>query len=196
MKIKTLYVCQNCGAQAPRWLGRCPSCESWNSYVEENAAVSSVENKSGIVYKDEPVLLTEVSAHNEHRLQSGITEFDRVMGGGIVPGSVTLIGGDPGIGKSTLSMQISCSLAQDGSRVLYVSGEESLKQTKMRADRIILAPERLSLQTGDARHSGQDSALRGSTKKAGDALYIVSQIDVNMIIDHINELNPNVVIVD
>src|SRR3989338_7944994 len=136
MKIKTLYVCQNCGAQAPRWLGRCPSCESWNSYVEENAAVSSVENKSGIVYKDEPVLLTEVSAHNEHRLQSGIAEFDRVMGGGIVPGSVTLIGGDPGIGKSTLSLQASCALSEQGHKILYISGEASVKPPNMRADRL------------------------------------------------------------
>ncbi len=170
MKIKTLYVCQNCGAQAPRWLGRCPSCESWNSYVEENASVSSNENKSGIVYKDEPVLLTEVSSHNEHRLQSGIEEFDRVMGGGIVSGSVTLIGGDPGIGKSTLSLQVSCALSEQGYKILYISGEESVKQTKMRADRL--------------------------TTKDSSSLYIVNQVDLNVVIEYIRKLKPSVVVLD
>lgn len=170
MKIKTLYVCQNCGAQAPRWLGRCPSCESWNSYVEENASVSTGENKSGIVYRDEPVLLTEVSAHNEHRLQSGIAEFDRVMGGGIVAGSVTLIGGDPGIGKSTLSLQASCALSEQGHKILYISGEESVKQTKMRADRL--------------------------TAKDISSLYIVNQVDLNVMIEYIKKMKPSVVVLD
>ncbi len=126
--------------------------------------------KNPIRHNETPVLLHSVTADNEKRLVTEIFEFDRVMGGGIVPGSVTLIGGDPGIGKSTLSMQICCSLAESGQRVLYVSGEESIKQTKMRADRI--------------------------TKKESDALFIVNQIDVNMIIDHINTLNPGVVIID
>lgn len=173
MKTKTLFVCQTCGAQSPRWVGRCQECDAWNTYVEENVGVvssSASSLKNPIRTNVDPVLLSTVSADEENRLVTHVLEFDRVMGGGIVPGSVTLIGGDPGIGKSTLSMQISCSLAQDGARVLYISGEESIKQTKMRADRI--------------------------TKKAGDALYIVNQIDVNMIIDHINELNPSVVIID
>jgi len=170
MKIKILYVCQNCGAQAPRWLGRCPSCESWNSYVEENASLSVAEHKSGIVYKDEPVLLMEVSAQNENRLQSGIGEFDRVLGGGIVPGSVTLIGGDPGIGKSTLSLQASCALSEQGHKILYISGEESVKQTKMRADRL--------------------------TTKDISSLYIVNQVDLNVIIEYIRKLKPSVVVLD
>ena len=173
MKTKTLFVCQSCGAQSPRWVGRCQECESWNSYVEESVAVSSsaaAALKNPIRHNETPVLLHSVTADNEKRLVTEIFEFDRVMGGGIVPGSVTLIGGDPGIGKSTLSMQICCSLAESGQRVLYVSGEESIKQTKMRADRI--------------------------TKKESDALFIVNQIDVNMIIDHINTLNPGVVIID
>ncbi len=173
MKTKTLFVCQTCGAQSPRWVGRCQECDNWNTYVEENVGVvSSAASslRSPIRTNVDPVLLSTVSADEENRLVTRVLEFDRVMGGGIVPGSVTLIGGDPGIGKSTLSLQISCSLAKDGARVLYISGEESIKQTKMRADRI--------------------------TQKAGDALYIVNQIDVNMIIDHINELNPGVVIID
>ena len=173
MKTKTLFVCQNCGAQSPRWVGRCQECDSWNSFVEESVAVSSSAASSlrnPIRHNETPVLLRSIAADEEKRFVTGILEFDRVIGGGIVPGSVTLIGGDPGIGKSTLSMQMCCSLAQSGQRVLYVSGEESIKQTKMRADRI--------------------------TKKTGDTIYIVNQIDVNMIIDHINELNPGVVIID
>ncbi len=173
MKTKTLFVCQNCGAQSPRWVGRCQECENWNTYVEESVAVSSSAAsalRNPIKHNETPVLLRSITADDEKRFVTNILEFDRVIGGGIVPGSVTLIGGDPGIGKSTLSMQVCCSLAQSGQRVLYVSGEESIKQTKMRADRI--------------------------TKKTGDTLYIVNQIDVNMIIDHINELRPSVVIID
>src|SRR6185436_4378374 len=138
MKTKTLFVCQTCGAQSPRWVGRCQECDSWNTYVEENVSVASSSAsslKNPIRTNVDPVLLRAVAAEEEKRFVTGIIEFDRVMGGGIVPGSVTLIGGDPGIGKSTLSMQISCALAQAGMKVLYVSGEESIKQTKMRADR-------------------------------------------------------------
>lgn len=170
MKIKTLYVCQNCGAQSPRWLGRCPSCESWNSYVEESSSAVAVESKSGIVYKEEPVLLAEVSSQNERRLQSGIEEFDRVLGGGIVPGSVILIGGDPGIGKSTLSLQASCALSEQKYKILYVSGEESVKQTKMRADRL--------------------------TTKDISSLYIVNQVDLNVIIEYIRKMKPQVIVLD
>ncbi len=173
MKTKTLFVCQNCGAQSPRWVGRCQECENWNTYVEENVSVASSSAsslKNPIRTNVDPVLLHAVVADEEKRMVTKVSEFDRVMGGGIVPGSVTLIGGDPGIGKSTLSMQVSCSLAGLGMKVLYVSGEESIKQTKMRADRL--------------------------TKKADDTLYIVNQTDVNSIIEYINELNPGVVIVD
>src|SRR6185295_1561720 len=103
MKTKTIYVCQNCGAQAPRWLGKCPSCESWNSYVEESNVTMTRESRvsgGSSTAVDKPVLLKEIIGDEENRLATGINEFDRVMGGGIVPGSVTLIGGDPGIGKS------------------------------------------------------------------------------------------------
>jgi len=170
MKIKTLYVCQNCGAQSPRWIGRCPACESWNSYVEENAAVALTESKSRIVYKEDPVLLMEVSSDNENRFRTNIEEFDRVLGGGIVAGSVTLIGGDPGIGKSTLSLQVSCALSEQGFKILYVSGEESVQQTKMRADRL--------------------------TTKDISSLYIVNQVDLNVTIEYIKKMKPQVVVLD
>src|SRR3989338_353714 len=105
MKTKTLFICQICGTQSPRLVGKCPGCNNWNSFVEEFVTSKRSEAKGGVVYKDEPVLLTEVLIKDEKRLLTSIHEFDRVCGGGIVPGSVTLIGGDPGIVKSTLALQ-------------------------------------------------------------------------------------------
>ncbi len=170
MKTKTAYVCQSCGAQSPAWSGRCSSCESWNSIVEENFSVPLPASRETISNKEEPVLLKEVESLQEHRMTTGIDEFDRVLGGGVVPGSVTLIGGDPGIGKSTISLQVACSLSQLNHKVLYVSGEESIKQAKMRADRL--------------------------TNKGKDHLYIVNQINLNTIIEYINEMKPEIVIID
>ena len=156
MKTKTLFVCQNCGAQSPRWVGKCSECDAWNSYVEEAIpAKSSGSRLSSVVSKDMPVLLSDVASQSEQRLATGVVEFDRVLGGGIVPGSVILIGGDPGIGKSTLSLQAAVALSQSGARVLYISGEESISQTKMRADRI--------------------------SPKRQESLYIVNQIDLTVI---------------
>ena len=140
MKTKTVFVCQTCGSQSARWVGKCPNCEEWNSYVEETS-VSRPEGASTRVQMAAsniiaPVLLKEVNIIQDKRYMTGIGEFDRVMGGGVVPGSVTLIGGDPGIGKSTIVLQMGCALARTGLKVLYVSGEESVKQAKMRADRV------------------------------------------------------------
>jgi len=136
-RTKTIFTCQNCGYQSPKWLGRCPDCSNWNSFVEEDysAPRSGVKERSAL-YKDEPVLLKDVEAREEERLKTGITELDRVLGGGIVSGSVILIGGDPGVGKSTISLQLSNQLTKQGSCVLYVSGEESVHQTKLRAKRL------------------------------------------------------------
>src|SRR5580693_8208415 len=113
MKTKTVFVCQNCGSQSPRWLGKCPNCEEWNTYVEE--ALVTREIPSGMraqlaaANAVAPVLLKDVDIFQEKRYLTAIGEFDRVMGGGIVPGSVTLIGGDPGIGKSTIILQVGCT---------------------------------------------------------------------------------------
>ncbi len=132
-RVKSFYSCQSCGYQSPKWLGRCPSCLSWNTLVEER------EEKTGhlsIVNSQPPLPLEDLSREEKERIRTGIGEFDRVLGGGIVPGGVVLIGGDPGIGKSTLLMQAMDAVASRGGRVLYVSGEESQNQIRMRAERL------------------------------------------------------------
>jgi DNA repair protein RadA/Sms len=144
-KARTVFVCQNCGAQQTRWLGRCPDCQEWNTLVEERLAV---EPKSGAraaraaAAPPRPEPITSVAPASEERCTSGIDELDRVLGGGIVPGAVVLIGGDPGIGKSTLVLQALAHLARRGP-ALYVSGEESPQQIKMRADRLGIAEPQL-----------------------------------------------------
>jgi len=133
-KTKTIFVCQNCGAHSPKWLGKCPDCDSWSSFVEEGILPEKSRFEVS-VSQQPPVLLKNIDTENEMRLSTGINELNRVLGGGVVIGSMVLIGGDPGIGKSTLSLQMSSNLSKKVS-VLYVSGEESNKQTKMRADRL------------------------------------------------------------
>lgn len=137
-KMTTVFFCQNCGYESAKWMGQCPGCREWNSFVEE--AVKKSDLKSGNVKRGqeatEPCILAEIPIVEEDKVQTGIQELDRVLGGGIVQGSMTLVGGDPGIGKSTLLLQICRNLSEKGHKVLYVSGEESKVQIKMRADRI------------------------------------------------------------
>ena len=135
---KTLFFCQNCGYESPKWMGQCPGCKEWNSFVEEQVNPASVK-KSGradSTQRQEPTAISAIMMKDDERTKTGIKELDRVLGGGIVTGSLTLVGGDPGIGKSTLLLQMCRLLALDGKKVLYISGEESLKQIKMRASRI------------------------------------------------------------
>jgi DNA repair protein RadA/Sms len=173
MKIKTVFTCQNCGYQSPKWLGRCPDCNRWNSFVEEDYTQPASKTKERVsLYKDEPVLLKDVEIEEESRLKTDILELDRVLGGGIVPGSVVLIGGEPGIGKSTLSLQVCNQLTKQGTTVLYVNGEESVAQTKLRAKRL------------------------ADTKKEANLLYIVNQTDLSLIMEYIKKINPQVVIID
>ena len=123
----TVYVCQNCGHQSRKWLGKCPDCGEWNSFVEERAASApkGVAARGGFRLREvKPVRYGEIESQDDARVSSGVAEFDRVLGGGIVPGSLVLIGGDPGIGKSTLLLQVADKLSAQGARVLYVSGEE------------------------------------------------------------------------
>ena len=138
-KKSTVFFCQECGYESTKWMGQCPGCKAWNSFVEETvSSVGSAGNPHRVApgERKEPSILSQVSMEKEERLQIGIDELDRVLGGGIVPGSLTLVGGDPGIGKSTLLLQVCQKLASQGKKILYISGEESLKQIKIRAMRI------------------------------------------------------------
>ena len=136
---KIMYFCQECGYESAKWMGQCPGCKAWNTFVEE--PVSTAKKTSGSSGKltekrAEPVILKDISLREDERQTTGIGELDRVLGGGIVPGSLVLVGGDPGIGKSTLLLQVCRNLAGRGVSVLYISGEESLRQIKLRANRI------------------------------------------------------------
>jgi len=133
-KKKTNYICQSCGAVAPKWTGKCPECGAWNSYVEE--VIEEVTAKKAYNAENKPVLLSEIRGLEVDRTKSGIAEFDQVLGGGIVKGSVVLIGGEPGIGKSTIMLQIASKLSELKKSVLYLSGEESASQIKLRAERL------------------------------------------------------------
>lgn len=136
-KITTVFFCQECGHESTKWLGQCPGCRQWNTFVEERVEASSgrtAGSRQG--GSAQPTVLSAISTASEDRILTGIGELDRVLGGGIVTGSLTLVGGDPGIGKSTLLLQTCRQLALAGHKVLYISGEESLKQIKLRADRL------------------------------------------------------------
>ncbi|HNR31477.1 MAG TPA: DNA repair protein RadA [Candidatus Hydrogenedentes bacterium] len=146
-KPKTTFVCQECGAVAPRWLGRCPECEGWNTLVEEPVLEEGPHVRGALADEAAPVPITEGLAEPPPRLLTGIGECDRVLGGGIVPGSLGLVGGDPGIGKSTLMLQLSHHLARTVGPVLYVSAEESFEQTRLRARRLDTLDDRLFLLT-------------------------------------------------
>src|SRR5262245_22984327 len=139
-KARTVFVCQNCGVQQTRWLGRCPDCQQWNTLVEERVAADpkSSGRAAGRGPAPAPQPITALAAASEEGSSSGIDELDRVLGGGLVPGAVVLIGGDPGIGKSTLVLQALAHIARRGA-ALYVSGEESPQQIKMRAERLGVA---------------------------------------------------------
>ena len=142
MKAKqTAFFCKECGYESAKWMGQCPGCRQWNTFVEEPTAGSFATTKSGGAKKQgleasKPLRLEEINTDEEDRSSTGLHELDRVLGGGLVTGSLILVGGDPGIGKSTLLLQVCRNLAVSGKKVLYVSGEESARQVKMRADRL------------------------------------------------------------
>ena len=146
---KTVFFCQNCGHEESKWLGQCPACKEWNTFVEEKVTVpktgSALPSGTAGGAAPQPVLLTSVDTDDDERIRTGIGELDRVLGGGIVQGSLVLVGGDPGIGKSTLLLQVCQKLSAMGKKILYISGEESLKQIKLRADRMGTFSENLYL---------------------------------------------------
>jgi DNA repair protein RadA/Sms len=168
----TVYVCQNCGKQSAKTLGRCPDCGEWNSFVEERVRVAPKGAAARGAFRPrevKPVAYADIESQDDVRVSSGITEFDRVLGGGIVPGSLVLIGGDPGIGKSTLLLEVADKLSAGGARVLYVSGEESERQIKMRGERLGVKAENL---------------------------YLLSETNLEAIFDEIERDEPGAVIVD
>ena len=164
-KDKTTFVCQECGYASPKWMGKCPNCGAWNSFVEEKSSPS----KQKKTIPSEPVTLKDIENNITERLTTSIEELDRVLGGGIVPGTVILIGGEPGIGKSTLLLGIAARLAKNGKKLLYVSAEESTYQVGMRA-------KRMGIKT--------------------DNLFLLSETSVDNIIETINRLNPSAIIID
>jgi len=137
-KVKTKFQCTECGYESAKWLGKCPGCQAWNSMVEETESVVKTQGMNAPIFqsKEKAQSIINIESDKEPRILTGIGELNRVLGGGIVPGSLVLVGGDPGIGKSTLLLQTSHALTMQGLRVLYISGEESVRQTKLRADRL------------------------------------------------------------
>lgn len=170
-KTKTTYVCQSCGAISVRWAGRCETCGEWNSIVEEQVIETGAHVRPAIKDGAAPIPITDRSQPPAERIPTGILECDRVLGGGIVPGSLTLIGGDPGIGKSTLMLQVSHTVAERVGPVLYVSGEESFDQTRMRAGRLGTLSDNLMIFTETSV-----DAVRKEIKKGGFAAVVVDSI--------------------
>lgn len=169
-KIKTIFTCSFCGYQSPKWIGRCPDCDQWNTFYEE---LQKTTNKTASFRPDaearQPVAIHTIATDREDRIITGIGELDRVLGGGLVRGAVILIGGDPGIGKSTLVLQALSHLAGRGIKVLYVSGEESLRQIRMRAERLGSMPENL---------------------------FVLAETDLELILQEIKNIQPLILVMD
>src|SRR6478672_9389681 len=171
---RIMYVCRNCGSESPKWQGRCPDCGEWNTYSEitvGGGSAAAVSRAAALLRSDadKPVALPQVSADEFPRLVVPGSEFNRVLGGGVVPGSLTLMSGDPGIGKSTMLLDVSAQLATGGRKVLYVSAEESIQQIKLRA-------ERLGLNQPD--------------------LYLLGESDLDTVRNHITQMKPGLVVID
>lgn len=171
-KITTVFYCQSCGYESSKWMGQCPGCREWNTFVEEK--ISSKTTGSGLAAAKgqtagKPSKLSEITLKEEERMSTHMKELDRVLGGGIVPGSLILVGGDPGIGKSTLLLQVCRHMAADSKKVLYVSGEESLRQIKIRANRI---------------------------GEFGENLFLLCETNLGIIEETIRHLTPDITIID
>ena len=184
-KAKVAYFCQSCGYESAKWLGKCPSCAQWNTFVEEiierpNTAVPTWKSPSTTLQRaNKPVQVADITYTEEHRLLTPDAEFNRVLGGGIVAGSLVLIGGEPGIGKSTLMLQL--ALNMPNLKVLYVSGEESDRQIKMRAERLV---------------DSKQSAVGSSKSEISKGCFILTETSTQNIFKQIEELQPDLVVID
>ncbi|MBD7970929.1 DNA repair protein RadA [Paenibacillus gallinarum] len=170
-KVKTKFYCAECGYESPKWYGKCPGCQSWNSMVEETESIVKTQGRNSSLFdsKEKPLPIINIESDQEPRILTGIQELNRVLGGGVVPGSLILVGGDPGIGKSTLLLQTSHAMTASGLRVLYISGEESVRQTKLRADRLeALSPD----------------------------LYVLSETNMERIEEAVNQVDPHFLVID
>jgi len=168
--VKTIYSCQSCGYQSPKWLGKCPDCGGWDGFVEERQASGALAvRRNAALAPSTPVPIDSIEIDHEQRLLTTIHEFDRVLGGGLVPGTLILVGGDPGIGKSTLMLQALHGLAGQGRKVLYVSGEESIRQIRLRSKRL---------------------------ETVSSSLLVVSEVEVDAILAMVDSIKPEVVVID
>ena len=168
--VKTIFSCQSCGYQSPKWLGKCPDCGGWDGFVEERQATGALAvRRNAAVAPSTPVPIDSIEIDHEQRLLTTIHEFDRVLGGGLVPGTLILVGGDPGIGKSTLMLQALHGLAGQGRKVLYVSGEESIRQIRLRSKRL---------------------------ETVSSSLLVVSEVEVDAILAMVDSIKPEVVVID
>ena len=167
-KMQSAFFCQSCGSQSSKWLGKCPTCNEWNTFVQEIVSKSEADNVwKGFVNSSKPTLINDIVIDEERRILTGDFELDRVLGGGVVPGSAVLVGGDPGIGKSTLLLQLAVTISNK--RVLYVSGEESQYQIKMRAERI---------------------------NKSSENCFILNETSIQNVFHQIEEISPEILIID
>ena len=170
---KSIFFCQNCGHEESKWLGQCPMCKEWNTFVEEKVSVTRGSTAAVQQVRDakdaKVVTLSSITTDDDERMQTGILELDRVLGGGIVPGSLVLVGGDPGIGKSTLLLQVCQKLSGQSRKILYISGEESLKQIKLRANRM---------------------------GRFSESLYLLCETNLGIIRHVIEEQHPDMVVID
>ncbi|MCR8636335.1 DNA repair protein RadA [Paenibacillus radicis (ex Xue et al. 2023)] len=170
-KQKTIFFCSECGFESPKWLGKCPGCQAWNTFVEELETVTKTQGMQSSLLrtKEKPVSIINIKGTEEQRIQTRNKELNRVLGGGLVPGSLLLVGGDPGIGKSTLLLQTSFDLTQSDKKVLYISGEESVRQTKLRADRL---------------------------NATSELLYVLCETNLEQIEAAIEEVQPDFIVID
>ena len=203
-KVRSLYVCNECGAESPQHFGKCPACGSWNTLEEQAVPAAAVGNaRPGMALRPgrsrissappqarSALTLAQITDHPQTRLSSGYTELDRVLGGGIVPGSLVLIGGDPGIGKSTLLLQMANRLSQQH-RTLYVCAEESGQQVKLRA-------QRLGVGAGGGRggQGGEDLSPHHPTSQSDSDLYLLPETDLDSILAELESLRPQVAVID